>query len=173
MISPGCSSPENPPMRTTGARKFLVPSRRPARCEKRCNCCNGCFDTAPVIWTSKTVIPKTAAFGPACCTRLGSAPPLVRIAFRRLRIGVMLMRLFDSWAQSDPPCCGSFVKRWPKRLRICVLKMRPSCVTGSVRSRNWTIGRSGPKMACSGNRKSRCSAEIQRLRSNPCSALWA
>ena len=55
---PGCSSPENPPMRTTGARKFLVPSRPPARCEKRCNCCNGCFDTAPVIWTSKMVIPK-------------------------------------------------------------------------------------------------------------------
>ena len=37
------------------------------------------------------------------------------------------------------------------------------------RSKNWTIGRSGPKMACSGNRKSRCSAEIRHLRSSPCS----
>ena len=79
-------------MMTTGARKFwsLRVRRRAAR--------SGAI--VATVFRYRTCHldiedgdPKTAAFGPACCTPLGSAPPLVRIAFRRLRIGVMLMRL--------------------------------------------------------------------------------
>ena len=98
-------------MRTTAARKFLAPSP-PGALREAVQLLQRVFRYRTCHLDIEDGDPKNRRFGPACCTRLGSAPPLVRIAFQRLRIGVMLMRLFDSWAPSDPPCCGSFVKRW-------------------------------------------------------------
>ena len=156
---PGCSSLENPPMRTTGRESF-GPFASAGALREAVQLLQRVFDTAPVIWTSKTVIPKPPlsalplhSIGQCtapCADRISKASYRRDVdAFVRFlgsKRSTMLRELREEMAQASADCA---------------LKMRPSCVTGSVRSRNWTIGRSGPKMACSGNRKSRCSAEIR------------